>query len=224
MVDGADFTELNRQLMEEDERREQLIKRSREVLKLSKNSIYALHRGDVDKARDMVREAKELAKRDLIPIVEKWPSLRYGAFSGAMEEFAEAAIFAAFLGTSRVPTIAELEIVNREEYLGGIMDFTGELNRYAVLRATARDIDGVHRCREVCDQLFGQLMLFEWRNGNLRRKFDAVKYTVKKLEQVRDFVSSLSSGCRDSPTACTDHLRAHPRDVDWRHGGPQGCA
>jgi hypothetical protein len=27
-------------------------------------------------------------------------------------------------------------------------------------------------------------MLIEWRNGNLRRKFDAVKYTVKKLEQV----------------------------------------
>lgn len=60
-----------------------------------------------------------------------------------------------------------------------------ELNRYAVLRATARDIDGVLRCRDVCDQLFGQLMLFEWRNGNLRRKFDAVKYTVKKLEQAR---------------------------------------
>lgn len=63
------------------------------------------------------------------------------------------------------------------------MDFTGELNRYAVLRATARDIEGVLRCRDVCDQLFGQLMLIEWRNGNLRRKFDAVKYTVKKLEQ-----------------------------------------
>jgi predicted translin family RNA/ssDNA-binding protein len=125
MVDAADFSELNRQLTEEDERREQLIKRSREVLKLSKNSIYALHRGEVQKAREMVREAKETAKRDLIPIVEKWPSLRHGAFSGAMEEFAEAVIFAEFLGTARVPTMAELEIVNREEYLGGIMDFTG---------------------------------------------------------------------------------------------------
>ena len=64
------------------------------------------------------------------------------------------------------------------------MDFTGELNRYAVLRATARDLPAVHQCRDVVDQLFGQLMLFEWRNGNLRRKFDAVKYTLKKLEQV----------------------------------------
>lgn len=52
--------------------------------------------------------------------------------------------------------------------------FTGELNRFAVLRATARDVEGVKRCRDVADALFAQLMLFDWRNGNLRRKFDAV--------------------------------------------------
>ena len=52
--------------------------------------------------------------------------------------------------------------------------FTGELNRFAVLRATARDVEGVKRCRDVADGLFAQLMLFDWRNGNLRRKFDAV--------------------------------------------------
>ena len=55
------------------------------------------------------------------------------------------------------------------------MDFSGELNRYAVLRATVRDVPGVVRCRDVVDALFAQLMLFEWRNGQLRRKFDAVR-------------------------------------------------
>jgi predicted translin family RNA/ssDNA-binding protein len=85
LIDAKDFAELNRQLMEEDERREMLIKRSREVLKLSKNSIYAIHRGEITKARDMAREAKDIAKRDLLPIIEKFPSLRYGAFSGSME-------------------------------------------------------------------------------------------------------------------------------------------
>lgn len=55
------------------------------------------------------------------------------------------------------------------------MDFSGELNRYAVLRATVRDVPGVTRCRDVADALFAQLMLFDWRNGQLRRKFDAVR-------------------------------------------------
>ena len=138
-------------------------------------SIYSIHRGDSAKATDQMAQAKALAKKELIPIVEQFPQLRYGAFSSSMEEFAEAAIFAEFVANGRVPTVAELEIVTKEEYLGGIMDFTGELNRFAVIRATARDIEGVRRCRDVVDQLFAQLMLFEWRNGNLRRKFDAVR-------------------------------------------------
>jgi predicted translin family RNA/ssDNA-binding protein len=250
LIDVKDFVELARQLTEEDERREMLIKRSREVLKLSKNSIYAAHRGEVTKAKDMSREvglfkfplpaapkrfityriltlqAKEIAKRDLLPIVEQYPALRYGAFSGSMEEFAEAVIFSEFLSSGRVPTIAELEIVNKEEYLGGIMDFTGELNRYAVLRATARDLPAVNRCRDVCDQLFGQLMLFEWRNGNLRRKFDAVKYTLKKLEQEShtyalsrnrtSFIVYLVIMCS------ADNIRAHTRDIDRGRCHSQG--
>lgn len=66
----------------------------------------------------------------------------------------------------------------------GIMDFTGELNRHAVLIATKRDICAVQKCRETLDLLNAQLMSFNWRNGNLRRKYDGVKYTLKKLEQI----------------------------------------
>lgn len=194
LLASSDFETMRQQMVHEDEQREALIKKSREVLKLSKNSIYALHRNEVAKANEMVAQAKEMAKRDLLPLVANNPQLRYGALSGALEEFAEACIFAAFLGQGRIPTLAELEICTKEEYLGGVMDFTGELNRYAVLRATARDIEAVKRCRDVADALFAQLMLFDWRNGQLRRKFDAVKYTLKKLEQVIYELTLASSG------------------------------
>ena len=107
-------------MMEEDERREQLIKRSREVLKLSKNSIYALHRMEFARAKEQIAQAKEIAKRDLLPIAELYPTLRFGALSGALEEFAEACCFAGFLANGRVPSLVDLEIVNTEEYLGGI--------------------------------------------------------------------------------------------------------
>jgi predicted translin family RNA/ssDNA-binding protein len=40
-------------------------------------------------------------------------------------------------------------------YLGGVLDFTGELNRYAVARATERDMAAVQRCRDVVDALMG---------------------------------------------------------------------
>ncbi len=183
-VDAAAFIALQEDMARDDERREVLIKASRGVQKTAKNAIYAAMRGDLDRAEGMVAEARAAAVRDLLPGVEAAPALRFGSVSGALEEWAEAAIFVAFLRTGRVPSPADLAICNREEYLGGVMDFLGELNRHAVLVATARDMAGVQRCRDVADALNAQLMTFEFRNGGLRRKYDGVKYTLRKLEQI----------------------------------------
>ena len=70
-------------------------------------------------------------------------------------QFAEGRVFEMFLKEGRVPRMAELPMLNRDEFLGGVLDFTGELNRYAVARATARDKAAVQRCRDVIDNLMG---------------------------------------------------------------------
>lgn len=127
LVSSSDLGSLRESMVSEDEQRESLIKRSREVLKLSKNAIYALHRGEVAKAGEMVASATELAKRDLLPLVTTAPALRTGALSAALEELAEASVFAGFLATGRIPTMAECAggIVNRDEYLGGVSSAGG---------------------------------------------------------------------------------------------------
>jgi predicted translin family RNA/ssDNA-binding protein len=219
-VNADEFASIIRSMQEEDEQREQLIKRSRDVLKCSKQAIYALQRGDTARAEDLIAQGKRGAT-ELIVVTVTLPHLRYGALSSALEEWAEAAIFAVFLRERRIPTMAELEIVNREEYLGGVMDFCGEVNRFAVLAATRRDAAAVNAAREAVDRLLAQLMLFDFKNGNLRRKYgalrgripmralpppplispfppppcfaDGVKYTLNKLEQVC-YDLSLSSG------------------------------
>lgn len=53
-------------------------------------------------------------------------------------------------------------------YLAGVLDFTGELNRWAVGRATARDVAAVQRARAVVDSLQGQFLQMDLRNGSLR--------------------------------------------------------
>ena len=73
----------------------------------------------------------------------------------ALLQWAEGRIFQVFLLEGRVPRMEELPLVNRDEFLGGVLDFTGELNRYAVARATSRDIPAVQRCRDVVDTLMG---------------------------------------------------------------------
>ena len=140
------------------------------MLKASKQAIYALQRGDHAKADGLISEGKRRAQ-ELLGALVAYPNLRFGALSSALEEWAEAAVFSVFLKEGRIPTMAELEILTRDEYLGGVMDFCGEINRFAVLAATKRDTKAVHSAREVVDALLAQLMLIEFRNGALRRKY-----------------------------------------------------
>lgn len=56
--------------------------------------------------------------------------LALGIYVGALEEWAEASIFFSFIARRRLPRYEDLKSILRvEEYLGGLMDFTGELNR-----------------------------------------------------------------------------------------------
>lgn len=45
-----------------------------------------------------------------------------------------------------------------DRYLGGVLDFTGELNRYAVAKATVRDVQEVKRCRDITEALMGEFL------------------------------------------------------------------
>ena len=59
---------------------------------------------------------------------------------------------------------------------------SGELMRLAVVKATVRDVEEVKRCKAMVEAISGELIQFDFRNGPLRRKFDSVKYNLRKLE------------------------------------------
>lgn len=183
LFDEAAFDALAAEMAAEDATRDAIIKRSRDVLKLSKTSIYALHRGDVARAVKQLDQARKIAKEELLPMAEGGPAfLRGGMLSSALEEYAEARVFEHFLKTGGIPAITDLEICSRDEYLGGVLDFSGELNRYAVLRATDRDVEAVRKCRELTDRLMAAFMKFDFRNGPLRKKYDALKCVARSLD------------------------------------------
>lgn len=52
----------------------------------------------------------------------------------------------------------------------------------AIRKATERDTASVSSYRDVVDDIMQQMTLFDFRNGALRKKFDGLKYTLKKLE------------------------------------------
>ncbi|KAF4029216.1 Translin family [Phytophthora infestans] len=181
MLHRQDFIDMNQELHEYDEMREKIIKRSREILKSSKQAIFALHRSDTAEALRMLGDAEKVIP-ELVALTEKYPSLRDGALSSSLEEYVEAKCFWYYLDTKRLLPRREVPIVLKNEYLGGVVDFTGELMRYAVVKATAREVDEVKRCKDMVEAISGELIQFDFRNGPLRRKFDSVKYNLRKLE------------------------------------------
>ena len=76
-----------------------------------------------------------------------------GAVKGMLEELLEARLFAAWLASpGRILHCDPDELgvdATADEYLGALGDFSGELGRYAVARATARDADAVRLCLEL---------------------------------------------------------------------------
>ena len=207
-------------MAEEDALREALIKRSRDVQKLSKGAIYSLHRGEVARATAQLAEARGIAEADLLPVVAptRHPMLRGGAVTSSLEEWAEGVIFAHFLGKGSAPSFEEVVAVlpvNRDEYLGGLMDFIGELGRVAASPPLAATSRTSRRACAFAPRCF--------RNGNLRRKFDACKYTLKKLEQVvYELTLATSFAFVPKGAADADAPQAPSGDADGDGGGGGG--
>jgi predicted translin family RNA/ssDNA-binding protein len=66
----------------------------------------------------------------------------------------------------------------------GICDLTGELTRMAVAKATKREFKTVEEIKEFVEAIYGEFLKFDLRNGNLRKKYDALKWNLKRLEEV----------------------------------------
>lgn len=143
---------------------------------------------------------------DLAPLIAQDPSLRSGSFSAALEEYAEASVLRNFIQTGTVLPHRLLRFCDRDEYLGGLLDFAGELNRLAVARATKRDVVSVQHCREVLDALNGQFLLVNFRNGALRQKYDGLKYSLQKVENLLYELSLRETGSVDL-TEIVDKVR-----------------
>ena len=172
-----------------DKTRELVLQAARgKAQKLAKHSIFSMQRGDYDKATTQLNEAISIAQDTFHEHIgegpdAKNPALRSGAFGDCMEEIAEAKIFLSWLQTGSVADPASVPLLTEDEYLGGLIDFTGEVGRFAVAAATKRDTAEVERCFSVALAVTEQVALLPT-DGRLGKKLDALKSNTKKIEQL----------------------------------------
>src|SRR3990167_6579754 len=141
IVNEKEFREIAKHLDQFEEKREQQIAKSRDIIKISKQIIYALHRNDVKEAESYVNTIKKELK--------KLSSYHYDTnmASVAWQEYVEAIAFYHFVKDKKIPTSKDLG-VDPESYLLGLCDLTGELVRRAVNAVIQKDYKEAMLCKD----------------------------------------------------------------------------
>jgi len=174
------FATLIKEIKDYDSEREKLIKKSRDVLKLSKQLIYAVHRDEIKEAERLVKEINT-EKNNLDKIAKHSSKMRYeGSYKVAIQEYVEAILYYEFVKSGNLISLN----VAAEHFIAGLCDLTGELVRKAVFLAGKGQVEKVIKIKNAVDLIYGELLKFDLRENELRRKTDAVKYDLRKLEDL----------------------------------------
>ncbi|MBI4440665.1 hypothetical protein HY639_00715 [Candidatus Woesearchaeota archaeon] len=183
MLDKHDFVDMLAESKEFDSQREELIKKSRDVLKLTKQVIYAVHRDDMKEADALVREMQRQLKLLNEYVTKNKKMYHEGSYKVAIQEFVEAMLYYHFVRDKRLMTRADLG-VETDYYLLGLCDLSGELVRKAIAAASKGNYKEPFVIKDFLDKIYEELLRFDIRESELRRKFDSIKYDLNKLEDV----------------------------------------
>ncbi|KAI9326496.1 translin [Zopfochytrium polystomum] len=74
--------------------------------------------------------------------------------------------------------------VSIEEYLHGIISLTSELTRLAVNSVTAGDFSRPLEIHKFVSDLHAGFQMLNLKNDSLRKRFDSLKYEVKRVEEI----------------------------------------
>ncbi len=173
--------EIRKVLDEKDMLREEALKITREIVRLSGDSIKALHRGEVELAHGRIEEAGKRIE-ELNEKLTAHPDLYFtGYVQNAHQEFVEAVLFYSYITGSEFPSPEELG-VPEAHYLLGIGDFIGELRRHFLLLLMDGRIGEAQRVYEAMNLVYEELMTLEYPKGlvNIRQKQDQARYIIER--------------------------------------------
>ena len=182
MIDKKDLERIKKDIDTFEKARDTVIRTSRDIIKLSKKTIYALHRNDLKSAGSAASEMKREFKK--LCSAAKHPKLvSSGSYKVAVQEYVEAICFYELMKNNMIPPNSKLKL-DPEFYLMGLIDLTGELVRKAINSAINEDYGTSVKLKGLVSELYDELMLFDFAGGELRKKFDSVKYDLKKLDDL----------------------------------------
>lgn len=172
---------IRRILDEADSAREEALRLTREVVRLSGDAVKAIHRNDLETARQRLKSAQQLVEM-IRESLKPYPMLYYSGYvQSAHQEFVEATLLLAYREGREFPSPWDLG-VPEAEYLLGLGDFIGELRRHFLLLLIDGKIGEAEEVYRSMEELYGELMTLEYPKGlvNIRTKQDQARHILER--------------------------------------------
>ncbi len=175
-----------------EEIREEALKVSRDIIRLSGKAITAIHTNNVSEAEKIMQEL-EKAKKNFMQLVSKTPELLYSGFTNnALGEYVEAALYYEIVKNKRIPHIDELG-VPVIPFLLGLGDLVGELKRRILELIRNNDYENAWQFLEVMEDIYNNLRRLDYPEPlapGLRHKADVARRLV---DDTKAFLMDLES-------------------------------
>jgi len=187
------------------ERRERILKNTRDAILACSRAIVAAHAGKLEEAE----EETEVARKVLLGI-RKDAGGSLGRYLTSPEaEFVEASAVFALVRGKAVPDAGSLH-VSSEAYLLGLLDTVGELKRLLLVSLTKGRVKDAERYFGQMEELYSVLSpfaVFDNVVGGVRRKIDVARMIT---EDTRGVLAEEAR--RESLLASMESLRKRIRD------------
>ena len=178
----SSLDEINYDLKNVEERREKLIKGTRDVISLCSKSIVALHHNEMEKAemnmhqaKTMLDEFRQYSKTDL-----------YKYVSIAEQEIVEAYGLKSVIQNSAIPSMKELN-VSGPPYITGLLDCIGEIKRMVYDRMRIGRGEDAAKLFSLMQDIYRSIYpfaVYDHLISGMRRKLDVAKMLIEDVRAV----------------------------------------
>ena len=178
----SDVEKINKKFKDIEERRNAIIKGTRDAIILCSKAIVSLHSDKkkesieyIEKAKKLLQEFKALGKDDL---------QRYLYI--AEQEYVEAFCLFSIAENSIIPGMKSLD-VSDISYVMGLLDCIGEIKRMIIDKIRAEGTSNVNTLFELMDKIYGiiyPLAVYDNLMPGLRKKLDVSRILIENVRAI----------------------------------------
>ncbi|KAJ2451437.1 Translin-1 [Coemansia sp. RSA 2424] len=211
-MDVQVFVDLQDRLDQESTLRESIkdaVKELNKTCRLASAKLakaHAVPKSQSQEVTDSIKPQFEAIRQNigtLVALIQPVAFYKYHEmWTNAIQSACALVVFAVYLESARLATPEDIQayvgcrvntdntdiaefVITLEEYLHAIVSLFNELSRLAVNSVIVNDVQRPQEISAFASELYAGFQLLNLKNDSLRRRFDSIKYDIKKIEEVQ---------------------------------------